>query len=91
MPQLLEDVSSNCTLSCAKKELLPNSKNKCGKLCDSLETGLLTSDGINFDKVRENLQESKDFSEKWKQPVDDAIESCKTETKGWSFLYFYLF
>lgn len=87
MPQIFEDISSNCTSSCAKKELLPISQNNCGKFCDSLETGLLTARGnINFDKVRKNLQESEEFSEKWTQQVDDAVDSCKIEVKGWSFL-----
>lgn len=90
MPHVFENISSNCFSSCAKKELLPIPQNNCAKLCDSLETGLLTSDGIlNVDKLRKNLQESERFSEKWNKQTDDAIETCKTEVKGWSFLEIY--
>lgn len=83
MPFLSSDISSTCASRCAKKELLPIPQNNCGRLCDSMETDLMTSDGnINFKKVLEAMQKSEDYSEKWKQPIDNAIESCKAEVKG---------
>lgn len=83
MPQVLEDISSTCDASCAKKEISHFPLYNCRRLCDSIETGLLKSDGsINFDKASENLQKSELFSEKWEQPVMDAIDECKGEIEG---------
>lgn len=82
-PQLLTSSSPSCNLECAKKEFLSPEQHLSALLCYGAESGLLTSDGsINFDKAIENLQSSREYSDKWMQPVANAVEFCKAEVKG---------
>lgn len=82
-PQVLTSTSISCNLKCTKEEFLSSEQHMCALMCHSVETGLLTSDGnINFEKAIENLQKSREFSDKWIQPVGNAVEFCKAEVNS---------